>query len=63
MDDLLVIIFKVFVSIKLFHFSVLRILQAIFEQEFSSLVYATIAIAMIFLIWTFRDIKQKLLAK
>jgi len=63
MDDLLVIIFKVFVSIKLFHFSVLRILQAIFEQEFSSLVYATIAIAMIFLIWTFSDIKQKLLAK
>lgn len=63
MDDLLVIIFKVFVSIKLFHFSVLRILQAIFEQEFSSLIYATIAIAMIFLIWTFSDIKQKLLAK
>lgn len=63
MDDLLVTLFKIFVSIKLFHFSVLRILQAIFEKDFTSLVYAIIAIATIFLIWTFSDIKQKLLAR
>lgn len=63
MGDLLVIFFKIFVSIRLFYFSVLRILQAIFEQDFASLVYAIIAIATIFLIWTFSDIKQKLLKR
>jgi uncharacterized membrane protein YcjF (UPF0283 family) len=61
MGDLLVIFIKIFISIRLFYFSVQRTLQAFFEQDFTSLAYAIMAVIALFLLWTFDDIKQKLL--
>ena len=61
--DLIVVLLKVFITIRLVYFIILKILYVAFEQDVQSLILAIVAAGVIYLLWAFDDIKKVLFAK
>lgn len=63
MDNLIIVIVKFFITLKLLHFIGIRFLYVIIDYDIASIFYALTAIIILILLWAYEDIKTAIALK
>ena len=63
MDDLIIVIIKFFITLKLLHFIGMSFLYVVMDHDIASIFYALTAISVLVLLWAYEDIKTAIARK